>query len=211
MPEEAASDNTVIHEKHPLKKDDNTKYYLDYIDKEMTFTGVIGTVNFGAIAFIADRVLTKAIIVQGLPTSYIFITGTILLSISSLLFLKYRSNLAFYYGQISLSLYAESFTNRPVYYWLEIVDNWRFWTLYFIALTCFYCGFAFLAISFLVALNPKNHLLSYVGTHEGYIIIPLIIFAAVLRFFSIKRKHRVAPNNPLESDRNYPIHKIEDT
>jgi hypothetical protein len=82
--------------------------YLGYLDKEMTIMGILSAFAVIAPAVILDRTMgaTKGSVAQQLWTTHAasIIVGVVTLFAASLLFYRQRSDLAYWYGQIALSV-----------------------------------------------------------------------------------------------------------
>ncbi len=110
---------------------DTTKFYLDYLEKEMTIMGLLSTFCVVAVGLVLDKLLSAA---SGTLFSAIWssgeayvLTGSGFMLFAGLYFYRQRSHLAWFYGQICLSLSHSPATTEE---WLEEVDSWEAWLYY---------------------------------------------------------------------------------
>lgn len=113
---------------------DGIKPYLEYLDKEMTIMGVISAFCVGASALVIERAAAAA---KGTPLSLLWnsgrthlVLGSACLLAAALFFYRQRSLLAFYYGQICLSVSPYQTEVASTYDGLKEVDSWATWLHY---------------------------------------------------------------------------------
>jgi hypothetical protein len=106
----------------------------------MSIMGVLCAFSVGVLALALDRILgsDKPTTLTSLwpHQGACIIVGSILVLISALMFYRQRSLLAWYYGQISLSLIEPNVTSRNVEHWLREADSWATWVPYRIGWGC---------------------------------------------------------------------------
>jgi hypothetical protein len=136
------------------------KTYLDYLDKEMSIMGVLCAFSVGVLALALDRILgndkeTTLTDLWKREPEYV-LTGSVLVLASALMFYRQRSLLAWYYGQISLSLIQPNVTRRAVTFWLREADSWATWITYRIGWGCLTLAmWTFVAALINAAICPK--------------------------------------------------------
>jgi hypothetical protein len=123
---------------------DGTKAYLEYLDKEMTIMGILSTFCVAAAALLIDRVGSAEhnTFFGGLAQSHIVqvLIGSGLLMLAGLYFYLQRSNLAFFYGSICMSIAKRDSQRWEPGRWLTEVDSWATWLRYRL-------GFMFLTLA----------------------------------------------------------------
>jgi hypothetical protein len=136
------------------------KTYLEYLDKEMSIMGVLCAFSVGVLALALDRILgneketTLTSLWRHDPAHVL--TGSALVLASALMFYRQRSLLAWYYGQISLSLIRPNRTGGDVAYWLKEADSWATWITYRIGWDCLTLAMlTFVAALIDAAIYPK--------------------------------------------------------
>lgn len=164
------------------KQNERAKQYLEYIDKEMTFTGIITTFSIGCLLFMADKLFSKDVTLPNLKdyTSLYFLIPLLYLAISAGLLLIHRSRLAFHYGMISLELFSPKFSGQTIVYWFDVVDDWKFWNKYLYALAFIVTAFTSLAVFVLIKLFPNNSFFIFLNHYQTQIIIVGTIIAALI-------------------------------
>jgi hypothetical protein len=161
-------------------KADNLKFYLDYLDKEMTIMGILSTFCILTLGFVSGKLLFP----DKKPDYDFWHSSTLLcffalsgFLLAAMAFYRQRSHLAWYYGQ--LSLYKARGDETELIEMLEYSNQWYNWTWY-------QAGFGFLTISFFelgtVCLTSVN---SYVYNHQILIGILLIVIIGLYFAFVI--------------------------
>jgi hypothetical protein len=122
------------------------KSYLDYLDKEMTIMGILSAFSVAAPAGVLVTVMGKDGQVAALwnSASLFVIAGSVFCVLAASLFYKERSNLAWFYGQISLVQARggdETKLATQLADWFRDADAWSTWLPYF-------CGFILLLTGF---------------------------------------------------------------
>ena len=114
------------------------KFYLDYIDKEMTIMGILSAFCLGIPALIIERVVStrrdsfsNEFLTNLLSNGLCYlIVGTAFMIIASATYYRQRSRLAWRYGQIALETSLPKYTQMTVEEWLEDADSWEAWIPY---------------------------------------------------------------------------------
>jgi hypothetical protein len=133
--------------------------YLDYLDKEMSIMGILSTfcvlVVGGAIGGFAAAKEGEVARELWLKSWDYIITGSGLILLAALFFYGQRSHLAWYYGQICLSIESPDLSahDRSIHDWLQRADSYSAWISYPIALGLLLSGFA---EYFLALVNAKH-------------------------------------------------------
>lgn len=161
---------------------DAYKTYLDYLDKEMSIMGVLCAFSVGVLALVLDRILgaenkTTLTSLWQHEHKYVLTASTLAL-VSALMFYRQRSLLAWYYGQITLSLIKSNVTGREADTWLKEADSWATWITYRIGWDCL--GLAMW--TFMAALIDAK--LIDAEKHPqalplGFLWLPIVVCAAV--------------------------------
>jgi hypothetical protein len=123
---------------------DTTKLYLDYLEKEMTITGILSTFCVAVVGLALQKVVSA----NPEETPYLndiwkqgwlsLILASLWMLLAALFFYRQRSRLGWVYGQISLSV---SVTPQRTNEWLNEADSWPTWLHY-------HTGFAFMMLAF---------------------------------------------------------------
>lgn len=168
--------------KEKPKPNNDPKSYLDYIDKEITFCGIITTFSLACVLFIMDKLFTnnksESQTVYIDFTSIYFIIVLLCLVISAYLLFKQRSNLAHHYGQICLEIYKIGFTGKDINSWLNEIDNWNFWRLYFYGVSLLGCAFSQIAVIFCINFYKDDSIIKvFVQDRLIYYFLSFLIVA----------------------------------
>ncbi len=124
--------------------EERVKLYLDYLNVEMNILGILAAFCATAMGLIfsavisAEKEFAKSLWEYG---HWYFVAGTILMGLGALSFYRQRSGLAWYYGQISLSLHPARVVKYGTVELLKDADSWDTWWHY-------HCGFAFTCAAF---------------------------------------------------------------
>lgn len=161
------------------------KVYLEYLEKEMTIMGVLSVFVALAVAGILDKTIGApsgtsfgADLWNNQPT--LISLGSASLLMAALLFYRQRSDLAFWYGQIAISLTAGKYDEPTTAQLIHDVDVWSAWRKY-------YWAFAFLTLAFcLFAMALIAHLNDLTET-----AISLATLAAVVFVMSVWVRHQL--------------------
>jgi hypothetical protein len=138
------------------------KFYIDYLDKEMTIQGVLSVFCVDAAGLFGEKILgapEKTTVLGELQAlSYWYVVATIIaLILAAFLFYAQRSWLALLLGQISLAVsrLADNRQKNPdefsAFQWMDDADSWRTWDRYLAGLACltlagFECLLALIAV-----------------------------------------------------------------
>ncbi len=125
------------HEVNP----EGTKLYLDYLDKEMNIMGILSAFCTATVAFALKELLAadadKSLAKIWENSRCFVVIGSLLIFGAAAWFYRQRSDLAWYYGQISLTQAAPQVIRFKLFEWLRDADSWKTWIPY-------RCGFFFL-------------------------------------------------------------------
>ncbi len=110
--------------------------YLVYLDKEMTIMGILSTFCVAVVALVLDRTCgaepskqTVFSVLWSQERLYVLL-GSIFFGLGASLFYMQRSALAWFYGQIALSMDMPAIGGRSVQEWHEDADSWATWNPY---------------------------------------------------------------------------------
>jgi hypothetical protein len=110
--------------------------YLQYLDKEMTIMGILSTFCVAVVALVLDRV-GSAEPMKGAffyllwkNQSFYVVSGSACVALAAAFFYQQRSALAWFYGQISLSIDCPEINGTDTAEWLEDADSWATWIPY---------------------------------------------------------------------------------
>jgi hypothetical protein len=113
---------------------EGVKLYLDYLDKEMNIMGILSAFCVATVAFTLRELLEAE---PNRPLEQIWeysgwfvIIGSALILGAAAWFYRQRSDLAWYYGQISLTRAASEVTKTELFDWLKDADSWTTWISY---------------------------------------------------------------------------------
>ncbi len=186
---------------------EKAKYYLDYIDKEMTFAGIITTFCVGCLLFMVDKLFPKEIAASDLHAhvtdfhNIYFIVPMIYLAFSTFLLIWHRSKMAFYYGQIALEIYTENFSIDIMDRLLQRIDRWPFWFKYFLSFSLIICAFLLLCV-FVFSTQFNNlksifwqNLLSISRNYEIWVIVCITALVLIIEFLHALYLNKKFPNN----------------
>jgi hypothetical protein len=131
--------------------------YLDYLDKEMTIMGLLSTFCVAVVALVIDRVgsadLSKNTLfahLWGDQGKYVLL-GSLCMAIASVAFYLQRSALAWFYGQISLSIESPAINGTDTEAWYKDADSWSTWVPYQSAFAALTVGCAFYSYALMTA------------------------------------------------------------
>ena len=135
--------------------DGGHQIYLKYLDKEMTIMGILSAFSVFAPAVVldhtfgsVDKTLSHLLWTsQRLPISL----GSIALLLAALYFYRQRSDLAFYYGQIAISLTKSRYPEADTTGLIRGADRWSAWSHYFTAFFYLTLGFGWYGLAFLTS------------------------------------------------------------
>lgn len=161
----------------PQKNQESAKTYLDYIDKEMTFCGIITTFSLACVLFSINKMFGKDDGPLHIEyNSLYFIIALILLLVAAYLLFKQRSDLAYYYGQISLEISMPGYTGKSINELFEKVDAWSFWYPYFYAIAIIGCAFAEFVVLIIIALIDNHSAWLYLFLINHRVVNGIFIF-----------------------------------
>src|SRR6266542_7101379 len=90
-----------------MANSDGVKFYLDYLDKEMTIMGILSGFCVAVLALVVDKIAlakdSPSLASLWSRQENHWLIGLTALLLAALLFYLQRSYLAFYYGQIALA------------------------------------------------------------------------------------------------------------
>jgi hypothetical protein len=152
--------------------DKDTKPYLEYLDKEMTIMGVLSAFAVAVPGLVISQVAgaesDSHLATLWKSRQQFFLLGSAALLLSALFFYRQRSLLAWYYGQICLTLspYGDVGSIRD---WLRDADSWATWINYrwafgFLTLGFFQYGVAIVGQSAPVVANAMSLWTIYIPT-----------------------------------------------
>lgn len=164
--------------------EDKAKNYLGYLEKEMIIMGILSAFCITAATFIFEKVVSAekgyfaCLWLAGAPYFWI---ASFLMLISSALFYKERSLLAFYYGRISLGTVPIPVKpNEDMNDWVDYADSWTTWIPYNSA---FWIGVCAL-VNYILAIFSKDYTLL---RSNAIIFIAITLFILILvLFFLVK-------------------------
>ncbi len=176
--------------------EEKAKYYLEYLDKEMTIMGILSAFCVAVPSLFIERIFSvnqdsvfKWFIAQFYDNGlWCYSLASILMLFAAALFYKQRSKLAWYYGQISLEIALPDYTKRKYDEWLREADSWVAWLPYNLAFwISVFAGFEFLfaILSSIEIMDTKNNLFYFIFLP----IILLTCFCFWIRRNSIKFKY----------------------
>jgi hypothetical protein len=140
--------------------------YCDYLDKEMTIMGLLTAFAVAVPSLVLDHVAGAKPSEQ--PTMYemwqteqvMLAVGSLVFFLSALCFYLQRSALAYYLGQLRLSLTAAYYQTMSTEQWLVCADYWSAWRSYNVAFALLILGFVLYGCALfapnLAALRPHT-------------------------------------------------------
>jgi hypothetical protein len=140
-----------------LQNAKKTSAYLEYLDKEMTIMGIFSTFCVAVVALALDRVGSadpekKTLFLLLWRDQRLFLLlGSLCVALAATFFYQQRSALAWFYGQISLSIESPSINEIKTEDWYRDADSWVTWIPYQSAFTALTVGFTFYAYSLITA------------------------------------------------------------
>jgi hypothetical protein len=197
------------------KSDIDPKTYLEYIDKEMTFCGIITTFSLACVLFMIDKVFSinkTALMFSVQFRSVYFIIALLTFIISAFLLFKQRANLAHHYGQISLEYTSPGITDHKIKYWLNDVDSWKFWFLYIYAIGLILCGFIETTIMVIISIYRDYYIAKLLDQFPYSYITSLFIVLIVMITVFFRNRKLLKKNMKLPHDNTYTrigVSKIE--
>lgn len=168
---------------------DRTKAYLSYLDKEMTFCGLITTFSLACALLLVDKMFPKAEVLPALDfKSPYFISALFLFLFSAFLLFRQRANLAYNYGQISLELADSGFTNKSLDQWLRNGDAWQFWYYYLFAIALILCAFSEIIILLFLTFYISNNspIWLFLTNYSILISLGIITLISIAEYFYIQ-------------------------
>jgi hypothetical protein len=125
------------------------KPYLEYLDKEMTLLGVLSTFCVGFASIVLDRVATnmdKITLFKTLWDEHVtsLLVGSVLLLLAAWIFYKQRSDIAYFYGGIAMTMAKPPAAGEwNITNWLREADSWSTWMYYRLGVYSLLLGFLF--------------------------------------------------------------------
>lgn len=134
---------------------EDVKPYLEYLDKEMTIMGVLSAFAVAAPALVLSQVAgadNNSLFTRlWLSQQAWFMVGSVSLLFCGLCFYRQRSLLAYYYGQICLTLVSGFPTTKSRDEWLKDADSWATWLKYRWGFGLMVLGFVAYGMAFVAA------------------------------------------------------------
>ena len=155
--------------------------YLDYLDKEMTIMGILSVFAVLTLAGIVDKTVGGssggfgAELWSSQPLT-ISLASTALL-LAALLFYRQRSVLAFWYGQIAISVTPSRYDEPATTRLIHETDLWSAWRSYFWAFGFLTIAFGSYAAALLAHMLDLTQLASLVGFFVIAIVVVSIWWA----------------------------------
>ncbi len=122
---------------------ESAKFYLDYLEKEMTIMGLLSTFCVAVVALVLEKVLgasERTFLVDIAQSGRCsLMAASVWVLVAAFYFYRQRSRIAWVYGQIALSLSKNPLETEDL---LTEADAWTTWLHYHV-------GFAFLVMGFL--------------------------------------------------------------
>ena len=171
---------------------ESTKLYLAYLDKEMNIMGILSAFCVATVAFSLKELLEangnpppplQTIWVNG--AWYVLIGSALILGAAGWFYVQ-RSNLAWNYGQISLTLAAPTVTGLKLYDWLRDADAWDTWIPYRCAFFFLWAGLAGYGVA---ALGFKYSWIAHPMPIWIYISVVVVLLAVCWRCAHILAAH----------------------
>ena len=133
--------------------------YLQYLDKEMTIMGILTAFAGGVPSLALDRTAGSAgdspLAVLWVAERPLILSGSLALFLAALFFYRQRSLLAYYYGQIALSVTPAAYGDKTTAEWIAEADLWTSWDFYARAFSCTSLGFIYYAIAIVLGTSPE--------------------------------------------------------
>jgi hypothetical protein len=162
--------------------------YLEYLNKEMTIMGILSTFCVAVVALALDRVCgadksTFFFRILSRASGYLWL-GSASFSIAAALFYMQRSALAWFYGQIALSMDSPSTYATSTEDLDRDADSWATWTPYQSAFTAVAIGVVFYVV---VVLRTSD-----IWTVPAWLTAALVIGSVSIQAvrMAIFRRHR---------------------
>ncbi len=180
----------------------NTKPFVEYLDKEMTIMGILSAFSVATPAGILVVVTGKDSSVgkELWNNSQLFlIAGSFFCIFASAFFYKERSDLAWFYGQLSLATVRhphDNQTGRSLSEWLIEADAWSTWWPYCCGWTSLITGFAEFIFAVIFYAVPNHWLWFSQHLHAIKIFLfwlcpTIAIFACLLQSY-VRIKFKLA-------------------
>jgi hypothetical protein len=155
---------------------DNEKIYLDYLDKEMTIMGILSTFCIASLLVSVNSFILPGKDCKTNPywdqSPWFCSLGLVGFLGAGLSFYKQRSQLAYYFGQISLNMVRKKM--KEVKDLLDMSDSWSAWNSY-------KSGFGFLSISFcqfaFVLINSRIRTIQNWQPFIAWAIVCIFVFS----------------------------------
>lgn len=169
---------------------ESAKLYLEYLDKEMNIMGILSAFCVATTAFSLKELLeakdqTPLMTIWNNGAWYILIGSALMLGAAGW-FYGQRSNLAWNYGQISLTLTARTVTGMDLHDWLVNADAWDTWIPYRCAFFFLWAGLAGYAVA---AVGFKCSWIAHPTLIGIYIAIVIVLLAGCWRCARILAAH----------------------
>jgi hypothetical protein len=136
---------------------DQTNKYLEYLDKEMTIMGILSTFCVAVAALALDRMGSADVGKETLFTllwrnqRLFVLLGSSCVALAAALFYRQRSVLAWFYGQICLSIESPSINGIETDDWYRDADSWATWIPYQTGFTALTVGATFFGYALISA------------------------------------------------------------
>jgi hypothetical protein len=164
--------------------------FLEYLDKEMTIMGILSTFCIGSVALVLDRIggaepakNTLFCRLWSQEHTYVILVA-VFTAVAGALFYMQRSALAWYYGQITLSIESPKLNGISTDEWYRDADSWATWIPYQSAFTSLSIGAGF----FLLALLEVSHTLMVPAWVVWCLAIVSVVFQTIR--LTIYQRHK---------------------
>jgi hypothetical protein len=130
--------------------------YCDYLDKEMTIMGLLTAFSIAVPSLVLDRLAGAKeseqfnLYLLWDTQRPLILAGSMSFFLAALAFYLQRSHLAYYFGQLRLSLTPAAYAGSPTKSLLEEADSWSAWVRYNTAFALLIPGFVFYGIAIFI-------------------------------------------------------------
>jgi hypothetical protein len=175
--------------------DDPVGDYCEYLDKEMTIMGLLTAFAVAVPALVLDHIAGAKASEQ--PTLYwmwqteqvLLGAGSLVFFLAALSFYLQRSALAYYYGQLRLSLTEARYENASTKRLLERADFWSAWLSYNGAFALLILGFALYGVALFAPNLASQRPISVIVGWAA----PILFYIALNYFVKIKYRDKDHP------------------
>jgi hypothetical protein len=137
--------------------EERLKLFLEYLHIEMTIMGILSAFCVAAMGLIFSSVITAD---KGFAPelwkagSWYILAGTFLMALGALSFYRQRSTLAWYYGQLCLSVQPVKVIKSSTEELLEEADSWNSWLHYHLGFSFTCAALIEYGVAVLASLKP---------------------------------------------------------